>query len=101
MMRVTIEIWPGGRESARREIATADIGRVRDGALADYEVELRETIVGTVGKRATVAMYPRWSASIWDLVARGVAAALNEGAEELPARPAPFDVPVHDDAEST
>ncbi|MBB5428273.1 hypothetical protein HDG40_006460 [Paraburkholderia sp. JPY158] len=65
--------------------------------MADYEVELREALVGTVGRRATVAAYPRWSASVWDLVARAVAAALNEGAEELPARPAEFDVPVYDD----
>ena len=38
MLRVTIELLPGGRETGRRVIATADIARVRGGALADYSV---------------------------------------------------------------
>jgi hypothetical protein len=29
MLKVTVEIWPGGRESGRRTLATADIGRIR------------------------------------------------------------------------
>lgn len=28
MLKVTVELWPGDRESGRRVIATADIGRV-------------------------------------------------------------------------
>jgi len=29
MLRVTVELWPGGRESGRRVITTADLGRVK------------------------------------------------------------------------
>lgn len=70
MLKVTVELWPGGRESGRRVIATADIGRIRDGAFADYRVRLEEQLLNGVGDEAVVADYPRWSASVCDLVAR-------------------------------
>ena len=95
MLRVTVELWPGGRETGRRVIATADIGRIRDGALADYEVDLREGLLGEVGDTEHVRSYPRFSASLWDLVARCIAVALNAGREELPPRPTLPDVPMH------
>jgi hypothetical protein len=95
MLRVTVELLPGGFDSAKRVIATADIARVRDGATADYEVRLREDLLAGVGERATVANYPRWSASVWDLVARCIGASLNRGREELPRRPVSPMVPVH------
>ncbi|MCL4667860.1 hypothetical protein [Burkholderia pseudomallei] len=95
MLKVTVELWPGGRESRKRVIATADIGRVRDGALADYEVELRETLLGDVGDTTLIRDYPRWSASVFDLVARCLAAALNNGKEELPPRPVSPEVTIH------
>ena len=89
MLRVTIELLPGGRESGKRVIATADIARVNGGALADYSVALEEAVLGEVGERARVRGYPRWAGSVWDLVARSIAAALNQGREALPPRPAP------------
>lgn len=95
MLRVTVEPWPGGRESGKRVIAIADIGKVKDGALADYEVHLEESTLGDVGNIATVCECPRWSASVWDLVARCIAAALNGGQEGLPPRPSSPVVPVH------
>lgn len=94
MLRVTVELWPGGREAGKRMIATADIGRVKNGALADYEVHLEESPHGDVGDMATVREYPRWSTSVWDLVARSIAAALNGGREALPERPVLPEVPV-------
>lgn len=96
MLRVTVELWPGGRESARRAIATADIGRIRDGAFADYRVRLEEQSLDGVGDETVVADYPRWSASVWDLVARCIAAALNQGREDLPPRPMLPMAPVHE-----
>ncbi|WP_325099839.1 hypothetical protein [Paraburkholderia madseniana] len=96
MLKVTVELWPGGRESGRRVIATADIVRIKNGVLADYEVDLREDLLGEVGEASTLRSYPRWSASVWDLVARSIAAALNDGNEQLPARPPPPDIPVHE-----
>ncbi|CAM2191235.1 conserved protein of unknown function [Paraburkholderia kururiensis] len=95
MLRVTVELWPGGRERARRVIATADIGRIKNGAHADYEVRLEEGSLGDVGDEAVVREYPRWSASVWDLVARCIAASLNGGQEGLPQRPSSPDVPMH------
>ena len=103
MLKVIIELWPGGREAGRRVIATADIGRVKDGQLADYEVELQEKLLEHigVGEIAHVREYPRWSASVWDLVGRCIAAALNGGKEELPPRPVLPEVPVHTSADGT
>ncbi|WMY08646.1 hypothetical protein P3F88_02390 [Paraburkholderia phenoliruptrix] len=95
MLRVTVELWQGGTESSKRVIATADIGRVRSGALADYEVDLREGLLGAVGGTAHVCDYPRWSATVWDLVARAIASVMNGGKEELPPRPTLPVVPVH------
>lgn len=49
MLRITVEIFPGGRESSRRVLATADVARVKNGALADYEIVLRDDVLGDVG----------------------------------------------------
>ena len=98
MLRITVELLPGGREQEKRVIATADIARVSDGrfgALADYRVALQDAVLSEVGERAVVRSYPRWAASVWDLVARGIAAALNQDIEALPARPAKPQVKVH------
>nr|WP_081071676.1 hypothetical protein [Burkholderia cepacia] len=95
MLRVTVELWPGGSESSKRVIATADIGRIKDGKLADYKVYLQEGLLGDVGDVAYVRRYPRWSATVWDLVVRCLSAALNGGKEKLPERPVLPNVPVH------
>jgi hypothetical protein len=86
MLKVTVEIWPGGSERARREIASAVIARVKNGVMADYAVRLWEVELGEVGTDQTVYSYSRWSSSVWDLVARCVVAVLSDGAESLPAR---------------
>lgn len=93
MLRVTVELLPGGRESGRRVLATAKIGRVKSGTLADYRVALQEDVLGDIAA-ATLHAYPRLSSTIWDLVARAVAVALT-GREELPPRPQPLNVPIH------
>jgi hypothetical protein len=103
MLKVIVELWPGGRESGKRVIATADIARVKNGVFADYEVELHEALLEDtgVGEIADMRAYPRWAASVWDLVGRCIAAALNNGREELPPRPVLPEVPVHTSAEGT
>lgn len=93
MLRVTVEIFPGGRESSRRVLATADLTRVKSGSLADYEIVLRDDVLGEIGA-GRLNQYPRFAASIWDLVARGISIAL-AGREELPLRPQLPNVPVH------
>lgn len=93
MLRVTVELRPGGGESGRRVLATADIARIKSGAHADYEVMLREDVLGDVGS-GVISEYPRFAATVWDLVARSIATALS-GGEELPPRPLSPRVPVH------
>ncbi|MEX3951075.1 hypothetical protein AB4Y40_25385 [Paraburkholderia sp. EG287B] len=66
-----------------------------DGPLADYRVTLEDAVLGEVGECAVVRSYPRWAGSVWDLVARGISAALNEDTEALPARPTKPQVTVH------
>jgi len=84
MLKVTVEILPDGRERGSRVLATAKIGRIKSGPLADYRVELSEEPHGEIS--GTLDAYPRYATSIWDLVARAVAVALT-GKEELPPRP--------------
>jgi hypothetical protein len=93
MLKIVVELWPGGQESGRRVLATADIARMKGGPHADYEVLLQDDVLGEVGL-GTLHEYPRYAASVWDLVARGIAVAL-DGREELPPRPQPPNVPVH------
>ncbi|ODV42739.1 hypothetical protein AWV79_24265 [Cupriavidus sp. UYMMa02A] len=94
MLRVTVELWPGGRTNGRRTLATADIWRARSGARADYEFELGDDLLPDQVWRGCLQDYPRWSATVWDLVARSIAVALT-GTEELPPRPTTPLVPVH------
>jgi hypothetical protein len=93
MLRVTIELWPGGHESGRRVLATADIGRVKNGAHADYAIRLHDDVLGDIGT-ATLTGYPRFAGSVLDLAARAIATAL-AGNEELPPRPVLPEVTVH------
>ena len=84
MLRVTVELLPHGRDG--RTLAYAEIENVGgDEKHASYLVHLYDEAYGEVGT-ATIADYPRFSASVWDLVVRGVATAL-VGKEELPPRP--------------
>lgn len=94
MLRITVELIPNGNESSprRKVLAHAEIGNVRSGALATYHVRTHET--GVEGsEQAEIEDYPRWSASIWDLVLRAVAKA-EYGQEALPSRPGLLEVPV-------
>ena len=93
MLRITIELLPGGRESWRRPIAEAEVGRVQGGRFGTYHVRLSEEPFGLIGE-GPLADYPRYGASIWDLVVRGIAVALT-GKEELPRLPTALEVPIH------
>jgi hypothetical protein len=97
MLRVTVEIVPGGRESGKRTLAVAEIGNIGGASLAHYHVEVSDENPGRL-KEADVRSYPRWSASVWDLVLRCAAKAMY-GKEQLPERPTPVAelVPTYDD----
>ena len=94
MLRVTVELIPGGRESGKRTLAVAEIANTGGASMAHYRVELGDELPGL--KHADIREYPRWSASVWDLALRCVAKALY-GEEQLPRRPPPVAklVPTH------
>ncbi|MFL9910455.1 hypothetical protein [Paraburkholderia sp. RL17-337-BIB-A] len=93
MLRVTVELFPGGSENGKRILAHADISNVKPGALASYRVQLFDDVLGDIGT-SLLTEYPRMATTIWDLVGRGIAVALT-GKEQLPERPLLPDVPVH------
>lgn len=92
MLKITVEILSPGQHHGRT-IATAKIGRFSKGVAPDYVVELQEDL-HSHPERVTIHKYPRFAASIWDLVARSIAVALT-GEEKLPPRPQPLEVPVY------
>ena len=98
MLKITISLIPGGigREQKLGELHIANIG---GGAHADYECALYSDDLPEPAL-VTVRRYPRWSATVWDLVARAIAMALN-GAERLPRRPRLVSVPIHTDGTLT
>jgi len=98
MLKVTVEILPEGRERGCRVLATAKIGRIKSGPLADYMVELSEEPHGKMC--GTLEDYPRYATTLWDLVARAVAVALT-GKELLPQRPQQLNVPVRTSSGNT
>jgi hypothetical protein len=92
MLKITVEILSPGQNHGRT-IATAKLGRLNRCAAPDYVLELQEELYSHP-ERVTIHKYPRFAASIWDLVARSIAVALT-GEEKLPPRPKPLNVPVH------
>ena len=68
-----------------------DIGYARLGALADYKVELFSIGEG-VSPPLLLKDYPRWSASLWDLVARAIAMAQSKDSAAPEERLSPPEV---------
>lgn len=92
MLKITISLVPGG-VGTERKLGELHISNVGGGALADYQCVLHgDDLPGPA--RARVRCYPRWSASVWDLVARAIAKSLS-GQERLHRRPDPVTVPLH------
>lgn len=87
MLRITIEI-ENPRTRSRRMIASGMIGNQARAELSDYIVVLNEAFGRFKEQQAGAVMqYPRFGASVWDLVARALVATLY-GSEILPERPA-------------
>lgn len=95
MLKVTVSIVPGGH-GAERQLGHLLIKNVGGGSLSDYELELTADDL-PAALHGRLRAYPRWSAAIWDLVARALAIALN-GRERLPRRPESVlkKVPIHE-----
>ena len=84
MLRVTVELWSGGRPESARVIAFATISNISSGAYSDYMVRLEAD--DEAPREAVLRRYPRWSASLWDLVARCVLLGYAQK-ERMPRRP--------------
>lgn len=82
MLRVTIELLPGGREQSARTLSVAHIWNkgiskkgahygIRLGSEAP-DIDHNEQAYEKDNRVGELRNYPRWSASIWDLVARSL-----------------------------
>lgn len=84
MLKVTLHAATPRAVSARNLLGRLDIGYATLDAVADYKGVMLS--VG-MGEHAPVTLkgYPRWSASIWDLVARMACLSLSHREEVWPA----------------
>lgn len=82
MLKVFLHSCAPGDISPFNRLGRLDIGYDKLDAYADYKVILQQAGVGEFPP-AKVTAYPRWSASIWDLVARSACVSL-WGEESLP-----------------
>lgn len=84
-----LNIHAGGLKETTRynRVAWLDIGYERLAPIADYKTTLFQAGHGA-SCPAPILKYPRWSASLWDLIARGIALGLRDlpenYTEELP-----------------
>lgn len=71
MLKVYIHTGTLDTRKLGNQLAVLDIAYAKRGLLADYTVAMNIKGVGEV-QPDTVLSYPRWSASLWDLVARAL-----------------------------
>jgi hypothetical protein len=76
VLRVSIHAGPLGGISRFNRLDWVEIGYKRLAEEADYKVVLFEVGCG-VRDQVILHKYPRWSASVWDLAARAIAAAFS------------------------
>jgi hypothetical protein len=75
MLRITIEIWPGGDKTRARSLAIANVANVSDLAdVSDYEVSVTEghnplTNTPPWSQRGRVSQHDRRT-SVWALIAK-------------------------------
>jgi len=87
MLLITVDKLPFGDIAARKRLGRAHIvNRGGDAAYANYEIKIRDQDDNVV-MSGHLHDYPRHAGHVFDLVARGLATALNGGREELPPRP--------------
>lgn len=83
MLKVFIHNGPPEKLTPFNRLGRLDIGYDKLDAYADYKVVMTQSGVGEYPP-AVVKDYPRWTASIWDLVMRAICACLWRE-EELPS----------------
>lgn len=84
MLKVSVHHATPNQVSPRNVLGRLDIAYARLDAIADYKAVMVST---GLGEHAPVQLnaYPRWSANIWDLVARTVCLGLNQKEAIWPA----------------
>lgn len=75
MLRLSIHAGLLKDRCPQNQVAALDIAYQKRAALADYLVSLQLSGRGEL-EPAIVSSYPRWSGSVWDLVARAITAVL-------------------------
>lgn len=80
MLRVNVHAGDLTGTSRFNRVAWLDIGYERLAPIADYTTVLYQNGHGA-SRPAPVIKYPRWSASLWDLTARGLALGLRDVVE--------------------
>ena len=71
MLKVTIEIWPGGSPVGKRELATGIIGNDLTGTKTRGNYKARFTKVGksnAIYKKVRVENFPRTRKTAWELL---------------------------------
>ena len=73
MLRITIELLPGGNENRKKIIATGTITNLGTGNLShgNYFVDLRDK-AGRPWKHGTIFGFPRRRLLAWDLLCRSL-----------------------------
>ncbi len=92
MLRVSIHAGPLAAVSRFNRIDWVDIGYERLDALADYKVAHFSIDQGAASP-VLLRNYPRWSSSLWDLVARAIAKALSPTPEARDDVAPPMEAP--------
>jgi hypothetical protein len=83
VLRITVEVWPGGDKTRARAIATANVANVSDLAdVSDYDVSVTEghnplTNTPAWSQRGRLFQHDR-RASVWALIAKVAAWATEE-----------------------
>jgi hypothetical protein len=87
VLRVTVELFPGGLQSQRRTLATMDIGNISGLAdRSDYTVHIAEADNSVTGQRGwsssgTIFGHDRRQ-SVWALVEKAAAFGCREGEKQ-------------------
>ncbi len=76
MLKISIHAGPVAKAQRFNLVAWLDIGYEKLAPVADYKVVLFQSGLGATAPLA-LNKYPRWSASLWGLVARAIALGLN------------------------
>ena len=84
MLKISLHHGKPASVSSRNVLGRLDIGYARLGATADYKVVMQTTGLGEQAP-CQLLNYPRWSASVWDLVMRAVCLSISRQEAIWPA----------------